>query len=133
VDLAVLFGVCLLVSGVAIRVGIALAGYLGIMDHPGGHKQHQASTPFVGGFGLMTVVVSASLLADTFFADVTLGPLSGILFGALAIFLTGLVDDIWRLGFKPRFIVQALVALSMVLIGGARAEDAWRAFSWRAR
>jgi hypothetical protein len=28
VDLAVLFGVCLLVSGVAIRVGIALAGYL---------------------------------------------------------------------------------------------------------
>ena len=117
-DLAVLFGVCLLVSGVAIRVGIALAGYLGIMDHPGGHKQHQASTPFVGGFGLMTVVVSASLLADTFFADVTLGPLSGILFGALAIFLTGLVDDIWRLGFKPRFIVQALVALSMVFLGG---------------
>jgi UDP-GlcNAc:undecaprenyl-phosphate GlcNAc-1-phosphate transferase len=118
VDLAVLFGVCLLVSGVAIRVGIALAGYLGIMDHPGGHKQHQASTPFVGGFGLMTVVVSASLLADTFFADVTLGPLSGILFGALAIFLTGLVDDIWRLGFKPRFIVQALVGLSMVFLGG---------------
>ena len=66
----------------------------------------------------MTVVVSASLLADTFFADVTLGPLSGILFGALAIFLTGLVDDIWRLGFKPRFIVQALVALSMVFLGG---------------
>ncbi len=117
-ELAVLFGVCLLVSGVAIRLSVALAGYLGIMDHPGGHKQHEASTPFVGGFGLMAVVVSVSLFADTFLAAVTLAPLSGILFGALAIFLTGLVDDIWRLGFKPRFIVQALVALSMVFLGG---------------
>ncbi len=118
VELAVLFGVCLLVSGVAIRLSVALAGYLGIMDHPGGHKQHAASTPFVGGFGLMAVVVSASLLADALFADVALAPLTGILFGALVIFLTGLADDIWCLGFKPRFIVQALAALSMVFIGG---------------
>jgi UDP-N-acetylmuramyl pentapeptide phosphotransferase/UDP-N-acetylglucosamine-1-phosphate transferase len=39
-------------------------------------------------------------------------------FGGLVIFLTGLADDLWHLGFKPRFLVEALVALAMVFIGG---------------
>jgi UDP-GlcNAc:undecaprenyl-phosphate GlcNAc-1-phosphate transferase len=33
-------------------------------------------------------------------------------------FVTGLADDIWHLGFKPRLVVQAAVALAMVFVGG---------------
>lgn len=116
-ELAVLCGVCLLISGVAIRLSLALAGYLGVMDRPGGHKQHDTLTPFVGGFGVISVLVSIFLLVDLFFAGVTLFPLKGVLVGAVAIFLTGLADDIWHLNFKPRFVVQAVVALSMVVFG----------------
>ena len=117
-DLAVLFGVCLLVSGVAIRLGILLAGHLGIMDRPGGHKQHEAVTPFVGGFGIIAVVVGIFLLADRLFSGFPMLPLQGLFLGALVLFLTGLADDIWHLHFKPRLVIQALVALSMIFIGG---------------
>jgi UDP-GlcNAc:undecaprenyl-phosphate GlcNAc-1-phosphate transferase len=118
VELLLLFVVCLLISGVAIRLSSALAGRLGILDRPGGHKQHEAVTPFVGGFGLIAVLVSASLLGDGFFAGSVLAPVPGLIVGALLIFLTGLVDDIWHLGFKPRFLVQAMAALSMIFLGG---------------
>jgi len=118
VDLVVLGTLCLLISGVAIRLGLVFADHFGIADRPGGHKQHQTVTPFVGGFGLISVVVAAFLLVELFFHSFSLRPLQGILVGALALFLTGLADDIWHLSFKPRFVVQALVALSMVYAGG---------------
>lgn len=120
-ELAVLFGVCLLISGVAIRLSAVFASRLGIMDRPGGHKQHQTSTPFVGGFGVLAVLLSVPLLDNWLFVDFSWSSLSGpsgLLVGAVIIFLTGLADDIWCLGFKPRLIIQALAALSMVLIGG---------------
>ncbi len=118
-QLAFLFAVCLLISSVAIWLSAALASHLGIMDRPGGHKQHETSTPFVGGFGVIAVVISMPILGKWFFVDFSILPLPGLLVGAVAIFLTGLADDIWCLGFKPRLLIQALVALSMVLIGGA--------------
>jgi undecaprenyl-phosphate alpha-N-acetylglucosaminyl 1-phosphatetransferase len=118
VDLVVLCAVCLLISGVAIRLGLVVASHFGIADRPGGHKQHQTVTPFVGGFGVISVVVVAFALVEPYFPSFSLRPLQGILVGALALFLTGLADDIWHLGFKPRFVVQALVALSMVYVGG---------------
>ena len=116
--LAVIFGACLLISGVAIRLGIALASHFGIVDRPGGHKLHDTGTPFVGGFGLIAVLISAPLLDDCVFGDFALFHLPAILVGGLVIFLTGLADDLWHLGFKPRFLVEALVALAMVFIGG---------------
>jgi len=76
---AVLFGVCVLISGVAIRLSVALAARLGIMDRPGGHKQHEASTPFVGGFGLIAVLIGASILSDRFFGDALLFPLQALI------------------------------------------------------
>jgi UDP-N-acetylmuramyl pentapeptide phosphotransferase/UDP-N-acetylglucosamine-1-phosphate transferase len=63
-EYAALFGLCALFSGVVVRFSIALAGRLGAMDRPGGHKQHAVSTPFVGGFGLISVVVVAFALGD---------------------------------------------------------------------
>ena len=114
-EYAVLFGLCALVSGVVIRFSISLAGRLGAMDRPGGHKQHAVSTPFVGGFGLISVLAVAFAVRDL----VPGGPTSvALLVGALAMFVTGLADDIRHLGFKSRFVVQAVVALSMVYVGG---------------
>jgi UDP-GlcNAc:undecaprenyl-phosphate GlcNAc-1-phosphate transferase len=117
-ELAGLFGVCLLISGVAIRLGASLADYLGLVDRPGGHKQHEASTPFVGGVGILAVLLSLFFLFEPLFDIVSLAPLKGILIGALVLFFTGLADDILHLSFKLRFVVQATVALSMVFVGG---------------
>jgi len=118
VELAVLFGACLLISGVAIRLGVAFANLLGFVDRPGGHKLHETSTPFVGGFGIIAVLVSVPLLVGLVFGRPVLPSWPALLVGGLVIFLTGLADDVWHLGFKTRFLVEAVVALSMVFIGG---------------
>lgn len=60
-ELAVLFALCVPISGVAIRLAASLANYLGVVDRPGGHKQHEASTPFVGGVGILAVLFSLFL------------------------------------------------------------------------
>jgi len=117
-ELAVLFGICLLISGMAIRGAITLANYFGVVDRPGGHKQHEASTPFVGGVGVLAVLLSLFLVLDPLFGSFAVSPLQGILIGALILFLTGFADDIVHLSFKLRFLVQAVVALSMIFVGG---------------
>ncbi len=124
-SLVVFFGMCLLISGVTIRFSIALAGRFGIMDHPGGHKQHDTSTPFVGGVGVMTALIVALYLAGLFFnlPSASLVQMRTIAVGAVVIFLTGLVDDIWNLGFKVRFLAQSVAALFMVFMGGVVLSD----------
>ena len=117
-ELAGLFGVCFLICGAAIRLAMSLADWLGMLDRPGGHKQHEASTPFVGGVGILAVLLSVFLVLDPLFGGFAVSPLQGILIGALILFITGLADDIVHLSFKLRFVVQAAVALSMIFVGG---------------
>jgi UDP-GlcNAc:undecaprenyl-phosphate GlcNAc-1-phosphate transferase len=119
-----LFGLCLLISGMAIRLGISLAPSVGVMDYPGGHKQHDTSTPFIGGLGVMTALIGAVYLMEIFFPGTssTLNP-SVLIMNAGTMFLVGLADDKWQLGFKTRFFFQVLVALSMVYLGGVMLSD----------
>lgn len=43
----------LVISVIAIIFGIMFSRYFEITDHPGEHKQHQVSTPFIGGLGII--------------------------------------------------------------------------------
>lgn len=122
-SLAVFFAICLLLSGIAIRISIGMAHLFGVMDHPGGHKQHDTSTPFVGGVGVMTALIGALSLANYYFPSLSLEPLEAIVLGAVMIFLTGFIDDIWQLNYKARFLSQTIVALTMVFLGGVVLND----------
>lgn len=122
-ELMVWCSVCVLISAVAIRAAMLFAGRLGIVDRPGGHKQHEFVTPFVGGFGIAAVLVCSFALDGLLAADLGMRSLFAMLLGALAMFLTGLADDVWHLSFKPRFVVQALVALGMIAGGGVVLES----------
>lgn len=117
-SLALFFGLCIVISSIFIRFGILLSGYFGVLDHPGGHKQHDTSTPFVGGFGVIAVVLSTLYLGATYFPELSQRPMQAIALGTVVLFMTGFADDIWNLNFKTRFVIQALVALSMVFLGG---------------
>lgn len=122
-SLAVFFGICLLISGVSIRISISFAKQLGVMDQPGGHKQHDTSTPFVGGVGVMAAFLSALLLTQYYFPNVDPVAAGSIALAAGVIFLTGLVDDIRRLHFRTRLFIQAAVTLYMVNVGGVVITD----------
>lgn len=115
----------LLVSSVLIRTGIVLAPALGMMDHPGGHKQHAISTPVVGGLGVFAAFVGTLYVLERFLVpDGALTPKSGTLIvcGAVMFFL-GLIDDRRPVDFRTRFAIQVLVALTMIFLGGVALDD----------
>lgn len=124
--LALLFGFGLILSWIAIRIAIPLAHQMGVVDRPGGHKLHEESTPFVGGFGVyLALIGSLSMLVATSGSDVALPMLhwQSLALGATVMFVTGLIDDIRHLGFKIRFLIQAGVALVMALVGEVVVSD----------
>lgn len=105
-----------LLSWSAIRVGIELSRDFGIVDQPGGHKQHERETPFIGGAGILIV-----LIAGLYFLDMAY-PASEIHYVAMGtaaaiIFLTGLADDLWRFDYKSRIVMQMIAATLMALWG----------------
>ncbi|MFT3758277.1 MraY family glycosyltransferase [Thauera sp.] len=106
-----------MVSAIVIRAMIALAPRAGLIDHPGEHKQHEYVTPFVGGFGIVAaMLVAVTMLVNLHPAQRTAW-ISLLVCGGI-MFLVGLADDRWKLGFKIRLVVQAALALLMVYGGG---------------
>jgi len=112
--LIVLFVLSLLISGIAIRVGISMSHNFGIVDHPGEHKQHSASTPFVGGVGIFLALLVAPQATDHVQLSSDLRYV-WLELTASIIFLTGFADDLWHLDYKVRFLVQAVVAVILAL------------------
>ena len=122
VNILLLFVFCTLLSAVTIYIAIKLANVYRIADHPGEHKQHSESTPFVGGVGVFAVLCVALTVLVIFYPEyikkwLVLG------FCSIVIFITGFIDDIVRLSYKLRFIIQAVVAFIMVLVGGIVLSD----------
>ena len=121
------FTVALLVAAFSIGVLRRHAKRFGLVDRPGGRKQHQRPTPVVGGLGMgIALVVALPVVlglrgADTgFFPLLTTGaPFAGAL---LALLIVGLIDDQRGLGSRPKFGVQAVAALLAVFVGGLALE-----------
>ncbi len=117
-----LFVIGLIVSAITIHLAISLAHRFNVVDQPGGHKLHKSSTPFVGGVGVFAALVCALYLIG----QQQLLPVAhwgALALGSLLIFLTGFADDIWRLSFKIRFVIQTIAALLMALWAGVLLRD----------
>jgi UDP-GlcNAc:undecaprenyl-phosphate/decaprenyl-phosphate GlcNAc-1-phosphate transferase len=117
-----LFIFCTLLSAVIVHMAIKLANVYCIVDHPGEHKQHSESTPFVGGVGVFASLCVTLIVLVNFYPEhmqkwLVLG------FCSIVIFITGFIDDMVRLSYKLRFIIQAAVAFIMVLAGGIVLSD----------
>ena len=120
-ELLLFFGATL-ASAAIIRGSMGLAHARGLIDQPGEHKAHKRSTPFVGGSGiyfatLMGLVLLWSLYPQLINHWLALG------LGTTVIFITGFIDDLFKLSFRIRLVVQAGVALVMVLWAGVVLND----------
>ncbi|MGW5264143.1 glycosyltransferase family 4 protein [Microbispora sp. NPDC004025] len=85
----------------------------GIVDRPGGHKSHRRPTPYLGG----VAIALGTLLPPIALAGPAVRPVAGILVGALAMALLGLIDDLIPLPPLTRLAVQALAAGVVVVSG----------------
>jgi len=112
----------LVFSALAIRLFIPIAPGMGLVDRPGGHKQHQDLVPLVGGLGIYVAVVGVLGFATV--AGSGLYSLFGpLLVGTSLLFIVGLIDDIRPLSVGLRFGAQAVAATITALWGGILLRD----------
>ncbi|MCU0990751.1 MAG: undecaprenyl/decaprenyl-phosphate alpha-N-acetylglucosaminyl 1-phosphate transferase, partial [Xanthomonadales bacterium] len=95
-----------------------LARRVGLVDHPGVRKVHEAITPLTGGPALLLVLVALGawwLPGDRF--------MQALLAGGLLMFAVGLLDD-WRdLSAAARFLVQMAACLVVIVWADVRLDD----------
>lgn len=94
----------------AVITGLILARVapaVGLVDHPGGRKDHGHVTPLVGGLSIFVAMLVAGLFGHLGSAY------HFMLLAAAVVVLTGIVDDRHEIGPLPRFILQAVAALVM--------------------
>ena len=136
--LAVSFGISLLAAPLSARVAYKFS----MVDLPGRHKTHAGPVPLLGGCGIFAAVLGPALLALSVSrvwaalgipawvpAEVAVhipglaskAPIAlGLLAGATAMHVVGLVDDKLALGPWLKLTMQLLVATATVLLCGVR-------------
>ncbi len=144
-----LFGTTFVLAILLGRAAIALSPKIGLVDRPGGRKAHASPTPMGGGLAIWTSVVlvlaaGGALAASGYSLPLGLeihreglvarsGQLGLILLLATAAMLLGLADDRFTLNWRPRLLIQFLLAIG-VAATGARitlfGPLAWPPVSW---
>ena len=89
----------------------AVAHHVGIIDHPGGRKQHTEPTPTVGGLAMYSAVLLVMLWFDALSGNVA------VLMGCAAVIvLLGALDDKHGLSVSLRMMIQVFLVL-LVIVG----------------
>ena len=92
---------------------------LGLVDHPGGRKDHAAPTPVHGGL----VILAAMLVSASLFHDFASQSLVVFFLAGGLLLLVGVIDDLWDLNWKFRIGAQVAAALIMITLGGASVQQ----------
>lgn len=89
----------------------------GLMDKPNERKIHSHPTPRLGGIAIWvcTILSFFALIILSYYPHRSL--VSGLLLGSSLIFLLGLIDDIYNLSAKFKFVVQISIATIVFLLG----------------
>jgi UDP-N-acetyl-D-galactosamine dehydrogenase len=94
-----------------------MAYRLGLLDHPGGRKDHGHPTPLIGGLA-MAIGIMIPVAIDGAYPRSYLG----FMLGATLLVAVGLLDDIKDVRWWWRVVAQVTAALVMVYVGGVRVE-----------
>jgi UDP-GlcNAc:undecaprenyl-phosphate GlcNAc-1-phosphate transferase len=143
--LAGIGGIVLVFSAVLTAAARRVAPRVGFVDHPGGHKSHDAPMPYGGGsaiflaawLALIAALMIAAVVPETWVAS-TLGEtarayLGGIrkraaetvviLIGGVVLHILGLLDDKRPLPATWKLLVIVLVALFVATVGRVRMAE----------
>ena len=104
---------------VLLPLALPLARRFGLVDHPGGRKDHGCVMPVVGGLVIYFVVVAGFLV----FEEIDSLRTWAFIGGAGLLVLVGQLDDYFDLRWTWRIGAQALAALLMALLGGVMATN----------
>ena len=96
---------------------IAFSEKQGLMDKPNERKIHSHPTPRLGGIAIWfcTILSFFALIVLSYYPHRSL--VSGLLLGSSLMFLLGLIDDIYTLTAKFKFVIQISIATIVFLLG----------------
>lgn len=111
-ELFLSFTLATLISVLSMPVLIKYAKYLGMLDQPDERKVHKKAIPRCGGLGLsLATLITILILAP--FAE----PFNSLLIGGTIIVLFGLLDDMFDLDYKWKFLGQSIAVLFVLYQG----------------
>jgi UDP-GlcNAc:undecaprenyl-phosphate GlcNAc-1-phosphate transferase len=94
-------GVASAVTAALVPACIWIAHRAGLLDRPGGWKEHARATPYLGGAAVIAGIIASGLL----FSD-DLDRLASIFWITPLLLLVGVVDDRFTLRATPRVIIE---------------------------
>ena len=96
----------------------SLARAKGVLDYPGGRKQQRKPVPYLGGLAiaLPISISSLTLLLSDIDSSIKNEIYFGLILPSVVIAFVGLLDDIYELSPKVRFISQSLVGIITSLL-----------------
>lgn len=123
----VVFATAFLLSLLITPLSIKLGHQWGLVDVPGGRRQHRGAVSRVGGVALFAGFAGAGLLVFALSAARIWPPigaedaklLAGVLLGSIAVFAFGFADDYFQFPAWPQFAAQfaaALIAIAFDII-----------------
>ena len=88
-----------------------LAFLINLIDYPNSRKIHSEPVPLVGGISIIISIFAISLLIDL---DINI---AFIVYVSSIVFVFGLIDDIFDIGFLIRLLAQFIASLIIIGIG----------------
>lgn len=97
----------------SVPLAIKIAFKVGATDEPDHRKVHSQTMPRLGGLAIFIAFIIPML----FIIEKEPSPFLGILLGGLVIFCVGIIDDIYQLSAKTKFIGQIIAASIAIYFG----------------
>ncbi|HOO50291.1 MAG TPA: MraY family glycosyltransferase [Alphaproteobacteria bacterium] len=108
------FGLALGLTVLAVILARKMALKWGIVDKPGGRKQHDVPVPPVGGLAIFSVLIICVTIVGSIYG-ISL-PIA-LLLSLLITLVLGVIDDIREVDARLKFVIHFLVA-GILVIGG---------------
>ncbi|WP_051130420.1 MraY family glycosyltransferase [Arenimonas oryziterrae] len=106
-------------AALLIPLSLPIANRLGLYDIPGGRKQHELPTPYVGGAVILVAILLSMLIFDRYLTTANLV----FCLCSAGLVVVGLADDRYDLSWRLRIGVQVLVTLGMIFYANARVQN----------
>ena len=104
-----------LAVALVIPFAVPIAKRAGLVDQPGGRKQHDGAVPLIGGLVIIPVFFAFGLLSGL----MSVSAYGALMIGVALLLLTGLYDDRFQINPKLKFAVQIVAAIIVMQFGGA--------------
>lgn len=118
-------GVALAFSAAGVLLLSRLASHLGLVDHPGGRKEHGRSVPLVGGLAIFTAFGLTTGVTGI------LDQASWLLFALSLVIAIGLWDDAVEIGPRAKLAIEIVASGVMIWGAGVELHSVGDLLGWR--